>query len=433
MSLAEPILRLPSLVFSLLTAWSVFWLWGRSLGRRVALFAALTVAVSPALSPFYYQLRGYSLSFLLAVLAVSGAFELVQGNLRKGAWQAVFPCLLLPLVIPSNVLLVAALVLFVLVAGEGRWRQRLAGALILGVPAALGGSYYLTILGQFLKVMDRTAGWQSGWLVAGNLLLALLAHLGPAAIVVVCCLFARSRLVGQARGERRDALLLAGVCALAVAGGIVAAKTAPFPRVFAVFLVPLTWAAFRLCRQASFWQARSTVLVVGAILLSGFAWERGSSWLTRREVARGEHPQNLLQQYYRGDCELSSLVMTLKRRELDRNVVVLTNPYDFRTLDFYWWSRGLPTANDGPVPGMGMRRVIASNDKDCALLCHEATRRGLCLAALAHSEEDAARLFGECGQLGRFEKVVELGSRSLYMLVPGSANPAEKPAQPGRS
>jgi hypothetical protein len=433
MSMVEPILRLPSLAFSLLTVLGVFWLWTRSLGRRVALFAALTLAVSPALSPFYYQLRGYSLSFLLAVLAVSGTFELVQGNLRKGAWQAVVPCLLLPLVIPSNVLLVAALAAFVLVAGKGDWRQRLGGALVLGVPGLIGGSYYLTIWDQFVKVMDRTAGWQSGWLVAGNLLLALLAHLGPAAIVVLCCLFARSRLVGQARQERREALLLAGICALVVAAGIIAAKTAPFPRVFAVFFVPLTWAAFRVCRQSSFWQARGMVLVVGTILISGFAWEKGSAWLTHRELAKGEHPQNLLQQYYLGDSELSSLVTTMKKLRLDQNVVVLTDPYDFRTLDFYWWSRGLPTVNDGSVPGMGMPRVIASNGKDRELLCQEAVRRGYCLAAVARNEEDAARIFGACGQLGRFEKVVEMGSRSLYMLVPGSANTSARPGMPGRS
>jgi len=305
-------------------------------------------------------------------------------------------------------------------------------AVAYGLPGVIGGAYYLTLWPQFTKVMRQTAGWSSGWLVAGNLALALVAHLGPVILVLIAGLFVRSRLVGQARQERREALLLVGACAVAVAIGIVSARTAPFPRVFAVFFVPLTWGAFRLCRQASFWQARSTLVVIGVILLCGFAWEKGASLLTQRQVVRGEHPQNLLQQYYRGDSELTGVIGELQRRRLGEGVVVLTNAYDFRTFEFYWRVRGLPTAEDGAFPGAEMRRVVPSNDAHATEDCREALRRGLTLVALAVNEEEAARTFGACGQTGQFEAVLTVGSRTLYALRPSKAdtvvlpNPADQ-------
>jgi hypothetical protein len=292
------------------------------------------------------------------------------------------------------------------------------GAAVLAVAGALGGAYYLTIWPQFTKVMQQTAGWDSGWLVAGNVLLALVAHLGPVAVVAVACAFSRSHLVGHARDERREALILLGACALAVTGGILVSQRAPFPRVFAVFLVPATWAAFRLCRQAGFWQAHGMLRVAGAILISAFLWERGADLTTQRQVAVGEHPQNLLQQFYRGDSELSGLVLTLKAKEMDRDMIVVTNGHDFRTFDFYWRIRGLTTEADSPIPGLGIRHVIAVNDASCAATCEQAFGRGLFVSVLAHGEEEAARLVGECGQTGRLEKIVEMGSRGIYTLIP---------------
>ncbi len=426
-SLMEPVVRAPALFFSLLTVLGVWKLWERSLGRRVAIYAALLVAASPVLSPFYYQFRGYSLSFLLAVPAMAGAWEVVQGRVRQGFWMAAFPCFLLPLVIPSNALLVGALASFVLLAGQGGLPRRLGLAAAYALSGIVGASYYLAIWPQFAKVMRQTAGWSSGWLVAGNLLLGLVAHLGPVVAVLLAGIFVRSHMVGQARQERREALLLMGSCALAIAFGIVSARTAPFPRVFAVFLVPLTWGAFRLCRQAAFWQAQSMLRVAGVILICAFAWEKGASLLTQRQVAKGEHPQNLLQQYYRGDGDLSGVIGELVRREMPEHVVVLTNAHDFRTFDFYWRTRGLPTEASGPFPGADMRRVIPSNDEDRVAASASALRRGLVLMALAVNEEEAARILGQCGQTGQFEAVFSVGSRTLYALRPSGADAAAPP------
>ena len=432
-TLVEPVLRAPSLICAVLAVVCVWRFWGKSLGKRVAVFAALALAASPVLSPLFYQFRGYSLSILLAVLATAGAHELSQGELRRGAWLSILPCLLLPLVIPSNVLLVAALALYVLLARGGSAGTRLKAGVICGVPGLLGASYYLTIWPQFLKVMKQTAGWSSGWLVAGHLLLALVAHLGPVCIVLAASLFGRSQLVGQARRERRDAAAMVAACALGVMLGILSSQSAPFPRVFAVFFVPLGWAAFRLCRQASFWQSRSPLLAGGAIVISAFAWERGADLLTLRQVAAGKHPQNLLQQYYRGDSELGGLVGELRQRKLADSVLVLTNAHDFRTLDFYWRSRDLPTEASGSERGPGLRRVVAVNDNNRVALCREATQCNLRLLVLAHSEEGAARIFGECEQIGQIEKVLVLGSRALYALVPSGSNVGGPVQPPGNS
>ena len=218
-----------------------------------------------------------------------------------------------------------------------------------------------------------------------------------------------------------------GACGLAVLAGILSSRTAPFPRVFSVFFVPLGWGAFRLCRQAAFWQSRSPLLAGGAILVSAFAWERGADLLTRRQVARGQRPQNLLQQYYRGDSELSEVVMELRRREKGDGVLVITDDFDFPTFNFYWRARGLPTEETGLPYAAGMVRVVAVNNDRRAEICRMALQRGLVLLALAHTEEGAARLFGECGQTGKIEPVLAVGSRTLHSLTLGDAVPTGHP------
>lgn len=427
-SLLEPILRLPAVFFSALAVLAVFKLWQRSLGHRVALFAALTLAASPALSPFFYQFRGYSLTFLLAVPATAGAWEMVQGRVRQGAWLAGFACFLLPLVIPSNLPLVAALALFVLVAGTGGFWRRLAAAVAYGLPGLVGGLYYLAIWPQFVRVMQETSGWSSGWRVGGHLLLALLAHCTPVCVVLVAGLLSRSRVVGQARHERWEAVLLFAACSLAIVGSILASRTAPFPRVFAVFFVPLTWALFRFCRHAACWAGRA-LPVAGAILISAFLWERGAELLTRRQVARGEHPQNLLQQYYRGDDGLSRVVGEVIRRELNERIVLLATAHDFPTLNYYWSMRGLPGEGDGPFPGAGLRRVVSVSDDRRFEDCRRALRQRLVLVALGIDEKDAARIFGECGQTGRIEALFSVGHRTVFALQTSGA-PLAVPTKP---
>lgn len=414
-SLAETMLRLPAILFAVLAVLAAFRQWRSSLGHRVALFAALVLAVSPALSPFHYQFRGYSLSFLLAVPATAGAWEMARGRVRQGAWLAGFSCFLLPLVIPSNLPLVAALALFVLIAGTGRFGRRLVVAVAYGLPGLLGGLYYLTIWPQFLRVMQQTSGWTSGWRVAWHLALALVAHATPVFVVMAVGLLPRSGSGDGTSRERREALAMGAACSLAVVGSILSSRTAPFPRVFAVFFVPLTWAAFHFCRHAAFWHGRRTLQAVGAILISAFLWERGAELLTQRQLARGEFPQNLLQQYYRGDDGLSRVMGELERRELGERIVLLANAYDFPTANFYWRLSGLPSDEVGP------RRVISVADDRRVEDCRRALRHGLALVAVAVSEREAVRMFGECGQTGRIEGMFPVGHRRLYVLHPPAA------------
>ena len=72
----EAILRIPSIVGGLATIAIVMRHWRKFIGDCLATVGGLMLAISPVFTAYAYQVRGYSLTFLLAAVAVSGVFEI---------------------------------------------------------------------------------------------------------------------------------------------------------------------------------------------------------------------------------------------------------------------------------------------------------------------------------------------------------------------
>ena len=176
---AEQMVRLPSILFGAGTIATVICHWRKWLGGRIANIGGILLAISPVFTAFAYQIRGYSMSIFLATTALSGALELVHGKKKLGYALTCASCLLLPLVIPSNILLLPVISLAIFLSSDNL-HERLKMTLPPFACGLLGISYYFTIWSQFVKAAQEPAGWDSPWLVIGNLLLALLAHLGEA-------------------------------------------------------------------------------------------------------------------------------------------------------------------------------------------------------------------------------------------------------------
>ena len=404
---AEYLLRLPSLLFAFLTLFCIVWQWRKWLGVRVAGYAGLFLASSPVFAGFACQFRGYSLSILLGTLAVTGTMELASGSYRRGLLYCVPVALLLPLVIPTNALLVIGHLIFLLCwcwpdLSLGRRLKRL---LPVAVGLGLGCAFYLTIWPQFTKAAAQTAGWSSSWPVAGNLALAMLAHSGPLALLFALKGFSLPwwrRRVADAGGVL--AWRLFASCMLPVLLVLLLLRSAPFPRVFLVFLPTFSFCIMLTFRELKFWRDGRILLVVGLVVMHGFLWDRATTQLTEWQLGAGRHPQNLLQQYYRSSSALSDVARWARQDNGAERLLVVTDAYDFPTLRYYWGLVGLPQAN-----------VLAENRHSDIFRNDAFPQQEFKISVLAANEQDAARLFEIVGAKGAFELAFRTQGRGLYL------------------
>ena len=121
--MAEEVLRFPCLLLALITI-STLYIHGRRLfGNSAAYLLAVLLAFSPVFLSFFYQLRGYGLTIFLSLVATLGAFYIIAGQRRKGTVMYVIGAVLLPGVIPSNLLFNGSLFLFLSLTSEFFFQQ----------------------------------------------------------------------------------------------------------------------------------------------------------------------------------------------------------------------------------------------------------------------------------------------------------------------
>ena len=406
---AEQMVRLPSLLFGAGTIAIIMCHWRKWLDGRIANIGGILLAISPIFTAYAYQIRGYSLSIFLATAALSGALELVHGKTKSGLTLTCTTSLLLPLVIPSNILFLPVLCLVIFLSSDNM-RERLKMALPPFVCGLLGISYYFTIWSQFLKAAKEPAGWDSLWLVIGNLLLALLAH----ALVLIVLLFVRKPPHVEEPQEETSPLafpmpdihnpLKSWPLALSLSTALVIvtmllfskAGHAPYPRVFLVFL-PVATLAILLISRKSGANTLSFPLVLVLVLVNGLLWEQISTHLTEKALAKGISPSNLLQQYYRGNSDLRDAAMLFSKEQWMGNSLILTDEYDQPTLHFYWRMFG------GQPRGINSFNTVPQN------FFNDWRGPKPRIWAVAKTPEAAARMFAHAG-IASAEELLKKGS-----------------------
>ncbi|MBO4345821.1 MAG: hypothetical protein J5833_08690 [Victivallales bacterium] len=386
---AEHLIRIPSIFFGLSTILIVSLHWRKWLGNRVAGLAAMMFAISPVFTAFAYQLRGYSLSMLLSAIAISGALECASGKKFIGTVVAFIACLLLPLTIPSNALVVPVIALVIFLCSD----KMCKGMLLAAVPVIggiIGGCYYFTIWEQFIEASKEPGGWPSAWAVAQHLAVAFIVHAG---IVISCIPFGRkAQADARPRLRRLPPIVLAATVVVIGATLLFAHKgQAPYPRVFLVFL-PVTTLAVLFAAKDSFLSYSKSFLPLVAILAVGLAVEKLSTNMTERELAVGKSPLNLLQQYYRGSSEIRRAASILAEEQLLGNCIVITDEYDLPTMELYCTMHSENA------------RVLSPNKSERGFILKEPSTRVL---ALAKTPEIAARLLSHAGY-GTEERLLEL-------------------------
>ena len=152
----ELLLRLPSIAFGCLTVVTIGACWRRWLGRKLSLIVALLMVASPVFSGFAYQVRGYSLAMFLATVSVTLAISRRDNPTFGNALWLFAVSAMLPLVMPTAVVVPMALsIAFLLPVVQRGSGARFLDAVRRALPTILGGilglSYYLTLWAQFMQ------------------------------------------------------------------------------------------------------------------------------------------------------------------------------------------------------------------------------------------------------------------------------------------
>jgi hypothetical protein len=396
--LGEWLMRVPCALFAATMVVLPLLHWRRWLGQRAAIACSLTLAASLIVAGFGWQLRGYSLSMLLGALATGGVMELIDGSRRRGLILCLPAALMLPLVIPTNVLLLAALGATLIWARPRSvpWRLWILRTLLpIAATTALGSAYYLTVWTDFRRVLAHAEGWPSVVAVARAWMVAAVAHFGPVLLPFAWChRWLRSARTTSAPQRETSAAAVADItlawkflapilvfCALL----LVFMRPAPFPRTFLVCLPTATFAVFLACRGSVVWSRVSPALVAGAMALNGLTWQYATDRVTADELRHGEHAQDLVKEYYRGRHDVSAVTEALVANNLGERLVLLTGFHEFPATQFYWGREHLPVARVLVAWGQGARDWQAKAGPDATL------------AVQAFSEKHAAQILRDGG------------------------------------
>ena len=411
----EAILRIPSIVGGLATIAIVMRHWRKFIGDCLATIGGLMLAISPVFTAYAYQVRGYSLTFLLAAVAVSGVFEILYGNHSRGQLLIAVASLLLPLVMPTNAILAPALLL---VIAACHWKNKrgmktiIIDCLPTIIATALGAGYYLTIWEQFKRVIAEPDGWSSATMVAGNVLLAAIAH----AALLPLFFFPKRNPQDTEKTEDDEPNLICfavstvAACALFVILSLVASRSnhAPVPRVFLVFCLPMTAAVLAFAKSRDIHRSFTFATLAVVVLCNGILWERFATSITDYQLAHNRVPDNLLQQYYRGCTELRD--MARSNLENKQSLFIVTDAYDIMSFRFYWNLQELP-----PQSVWGINELPQDFWKHFE-------NSGLQLRAFAKSPEQAADFFQKAGfgdkdsLLPKLETIAAMPPNSLRKL-----------------
>ena len=354
------IVRLPSMLFAVLTLLVVSVGWRPWLGKRWAALGGVLLASSSIYAAFAYQVRGYSLTMLLSALSVTAMLKLISTRGKEGQFLLCLTLFLHPLVMPSSAILAPVIALVMtLVFFKQKFALRTTLAIVLPglLSAGLSSAYYLT-LGAQLEVAAENARRNVGflwnrWTAYGNVLLAFAVHAGILLVPLAKQLWkpdvpsANRGIVPDAALSNRDLILiLLGVMLLLITGMYLLSppELLPFPRNALVFLPLFTFTILLAGREQRF-LGGSPILLVCGILLQGFLADTFFSWRSRQLIEQGMRPLSLTMQLYRGANEFTRIAQMFKEIGLQPQTLIITQDFDLATLLWHMSALGLDTAN----------------------------------------------------------------------------------------
>ena len=340
-SAAEFLLRFPCYLLGVITL-AIFFFYGKTfLGNAGALLLTLMVSISPIYLAFLYQLRGYGISMLLALIATVGSMYVVSGSIRRGLVYYAPCAILLPGVMPTNIFLNLTLYLFMtgVLVKKGEGRRRYLLLLTLGLISAAGLIVYFPILSDMIKVSKRTIAWTSPWKMCTHLVLATAVHCG---ILITTFLAFKSKTQGLPTKSinpnvypQRYFPILLGCCTVTILFAIFVFK--PYPRSFVVYIAPLSLSTFFLFPKTNGMTHRCFYLLGLVIIANSGFWFHTLDFMKNKNLKAGKFPQDLLQQFYSRSNDISNVTKALANNpRLSPMSTIFIDFHFFPAMRYYW-------------------------------------------------------------------------------------------------
>ncbi len=339
----EDAMRFPCLLFAFLSVLVLYWQGRRLFPESARLLVTMLFALSPVYLAFFYQLRGYGLSILLAMIATLGVLRIVRGDRVQGLCLFVPAAILLPMAIPSNLLLNGSLVGYLALTlwWQGRRFRRgdMAIVAVCAVCGVAGMLLYVPIWEDFMEVTRNTGGWESGWQVAGNVALGFGAHVGAFLLAVLA--LRRQPEFGEVKWKEEGDVVLRSLpillfsCAVPIL--IFALVLAPWPRAMLAYFAPFTVCGLIGFRERLVHKNIYFLLLILMVLANLLVFHKLSDYTSRSRLEDGEYPQNLLQQFYARNDDISQTALFMVDNPLlPPNSRIFIDVHFFHSMEFYW-------------------------------------------------------------------------------------------------
>lgn len=393
--------RLLSLLLTALALPGLY-LAGRALGdARIGIVAALMLALSHIVAAFAGQLRGYGMSIGLIALALGFAARWQADHFRSSRHGLAYAAAggLAIAAIPSNLLFVFAISVWLVIAGRAWRAPHRVRILLLAAAPLLGFLAYAGMWAQF-----RAAGSHAQDVYTYRDFITLMLRQvfvddSPWSLPLIA--------FGLWRARGRPALRPFAWLGLAVIGILLApaVTTIPFDRNFVPLLVFVSLlSAVGLVALGDALPSRQTGLALLAVLV--VVMSLGRELVLRHGEAKRfaqaqDHPQNLIDQYYRGRAYNPEMISAFIAR-LDQPSVVIA---------------GDAAAMDAPAMWSGANRnvatcVTARGARGCAL--HVGAPRPGPMFVVAPDIASAQAALAQAGIEGTFRLLPTLHTPGYY-------------------
>lgn len=186
---SEFYLRLP---FFLMLVLLVLWLSSqRQRFPQTHWIIAFSLGFSPVLLQFWLELRGYGISMFLATLTAIGSWDIVKGSRLRGFLWMIPGLLLLPGIIPTNIIFLVCQISFIAIASfySGQLRAHFFILILASIFVLIGLSLYIPVADQMFYALQEKMGWDSSWETFGHIIFALFVQLAIPCLILVIALY----------------------------------------------------------------------------------------------------------------------------------------------------------------------------------------------------------------------------------------------------
>lgn len=295
---------------------------------------AFALGFSPVLLQFWLELRGYGASMLLATLATIGTWDMLEGRRWQGFALVAPALLLLPGIMFTNGIWLACQVGFIalLLLWRG-WREYWKILLAMAGVGLLGVMIYFPIIDQVLQVMKINMESPAPWPNFIHIAFSLLIHLAIPFLLVAMGWYEHNRKNNQSDATSDSktkihspyfsyALLNLLLACLAIAIPVLVMNPSPFPRLFLIFFPTFIIVLAKIIELFPPKVLKKTFVLFIIFLLHYLLVSGITDWDTQIQFAQGKYPQNLLEQYYKKNQDISQTAQLLMENIQTQNIQI---------------------------------------------------------------------------------------------------------------